>query len=387
MNILFISLSDLRRTYPQRPHHLLKRLSEKHNVDVLSVNAWWLGEIHDSFLDELLKNVKFDYITNRRIHTIFQEISIINKVRLFKKINNYSYDVIVSLNDLIAYYIVSKTVKTPLIFDICDDIPQYIKNSRQIPYFLKHVAEYSSKLIMNWNIECSRKVTCTLKSLEKKYNIPAWKSVLIQNGVDTNIFRYYVSSKIESKLSLVEDNFVMGFVGFLGEWVDIELPLFALKKLLKRNFKIKMLVVGDGDRYGFAVNLANKLGISDNVIFTGSIPYLQIPKYISLMNICLLPFKKSEVSENALPLKLFEYMACERAVISTPLLGVKEAVGNRVIYASDVDELVQIITELYRNDESLCELGKEGRNFVEENYGWDKLCGKFEKVLFEASGK
>jgi glycosyltransferase involved in cell wall biosynthesis len=235
------------------------------------------------------------------------------------------------------------------------------------------------------NIKSSKKVTFTLESLRKAYNIPVEKSAFIPNGVDTKLFCYRDSQQIKDQLGIVEDEFVLGFVGFLGEWVDIELPLFALKKLIEKNFKIKMLIIGSGDKFGYAKNLARKLGISDNVIFTGSVPYSQVPEYISFMDVCSLPFKRCEVSENALPLKLFEYMACEKPVISTPLSGVKEAVGNKVIYASDVEELVQRIIELYHNNKLIHELGKVGRRFVEQNYSWDKICDKFESVLIEAS--
>jgi len=78
-------------------------------------------------------------------------------------------------------------------------------------------------------------------------------------------------------------------------------------------------------------------------------------------------------------------MACKKSVISTPLAGVKEAVGDRVLYASNAEELKQRILELYHNEELRKRLGKEGRRFVERNYSWDKICRKFEAVLTEVA--
>ena len=103
------------------------------------------------------------------------------------------------------------------------------------------------------------------------------------------------------------------------------------------------------------------------------------------MDVCLLPFLKDKVSNNALPLKLFEYMACEKIVISTPLSGVKEVIGNKIIYASNVEEMTQRIVEIYHDKDILRELGKKGREFVEQNYSWDKLCDKFENTLIKVS--
>lgn len=58
----------------------------------------------------------------------------------------------------------------------------------------------------------------------------------------------------------------------------------------------------------------------------------------SAMDFCLIPFKRSSISENALLLKLFEYMACEKPIISTELPGIKAVVGNKVMYAANEDE-------------------------------------------------
>jgi len=386
MRILFVSLPDLKKIYPQRPHQIIKRIAKKHEVTVLSVNAWWLQKRDDTYLTECLKNVDIVYMSNKKINAFFQELSIIDNTKLFKKLEICTYDVLVSLNDLIATHILLKRIKIPLVFDICDDIPKYIRSSSQVPYLLKPIAEYISTFIMKRNIRLSKKVTYTVKSLKRMYCIPLEKSVLIPNGVDTQLFHYYNNTKyIKDELNIAEDDFILGFVGFLGEWIDVDLILIALKKLLEKNYNIKMIIVGEGSKLRYAINLAKRLKISNNVIFTGSIPYLQVPKYISLMDICLLPFNKSKVSENAFPLKLLEYLACERVVISTPLSNIKETIGDKVIYVSNSEELVQKVIELYHNDNIVRELGKKGRKFIEKSYSWDKLGSKFEKTLVEAS--
>jgi glycosyltransferase involved in cell wall biosynthesis len=102
------------------------------------------------------------------------------------------------------------------------------------------------------------------------------------------------------------------------------------------------------------------------------------------MDVCLLPFDSGSVSQSALPIKLFEYMACEKPVISSPLSGVKNAVGDLVLYAKNVDELKQNILNLYYNDDLRNQLGKKGRDFVRQNFSWDKICHEFEKVLIES---
>jgi len=162
-------------------------------------------------------------------------------------------------------------------------------------------------------------------------------------------------------------------------------PVFhALKDL---DDGIKMVVVGKEGQFKENVELAKKCGVSDRVTFTGMVPYSQVPKYLSAMDICLIPFKVNAISENALPLKLFEYMACEQPVISTELPGIKTVAGNKVLYASDKDKYIEKIEELYKNEELMREMGKTGREFVEGDYSWGRIVARLEDVLFWAAGR
>ena len=97
----------------------------------------------------------------------------------------------------------------------------------------------------------------------------------------------------------------------------------------------------------------------------------------------MLPFDTSTISQNASPLKLFEYMACEKPVISTYLHGVQNAVGDHVIYGNKTIELKQIILKLYHNEHLRKELGENGKRFVAENYSWDSICHRLENILDE----
>lgn len=384
MRILVLSLPDLSKIYPQRPHHLLKHLSKNHEVTVLSVNAWWFEEKRDSYLDGCLRDIEIIYMTKKRINTILQEISILKTSKFFREVDINSFDVCVSLNDLIASYILSKKIKIPLVFDICDDIPKYISSSPQIPSLLKPFGEFFGKIMLQKNIKLSKRITYTIESLRKIYNMPQNKSLLIPNGVDTELF-YCDIQHFKEEFSISEDDFIIGFIGFLGEWVDLESPLISLKKLIKDNFKVKMLIVGDGNKLTHVENIVKQLNISGSVIFTGSVPYTKVPKYISCMDVCLLPFKKDAVSENALPLKLFEYMACEKPVISAKLPGVMDTVHDKVLYASNEREFKDKIIKLYKDEKLRKKMGQEGRKFVCEGYSWSKIASKFERVLLEVA--
>jgi glycosyltransferase involved in cell wall biosynthesis len=202
-----------------------------------------------------------------------------------------------------------------------------------------------------------------------------------------NLFKKYPSNECRQKLNIPYQDFVIGYVGVLREWVDLE-PVFAVVKRLSRNYRnLKLLIAGEEGGLKKNKELAKRYGISDKVIFTGTIPYEQVPRYISCMDICLIPFKLNAVSESSLPLKLFEYMACEKPVISTKIAGVVDVVQDKVLYASTEEEYRDKIVKLYEDEELRMKLGVVGRSYVKENYEWSKLASKLENVLEEVRNR
>ncbi|MBP2044974.1 glycosyltransferase family 4 protein [Methanobacterium aggregans] len=375
MKILVTSLPDLKKINVQRPHHLLKHLSQSHDVTVVCVNAWWLEESTDEIMRESLENLAFHYMDMGRKNTISQEILIKKSLKKLN-IDPDSFDVLLNFNSLIAGYKVARSSRTPMVFDVCDDLVDWINVSSKVPGPLKPAGKKICSVMLQKNIKISRKITFSLKSLEESFNAPSEKSVIVPNGVDTETFKNMKNPGHGKK-------FIIGFVGFLGNWVDIETPFKALKELED----VEMIVVGGGDNLNHFKNMAEKLGVAEHVKFTGDVHYSQVPVYISQMDVCLLSFDSSVVSHSALPLKLFEYMACERPVVSSSLESVKEAVGDRVLYADTVEDMKNSIETLCNNEDLRIKLGNRGRTFVKENYSWNSICSKFEEVLKGVSDK
>jgi len=402
MRILITSLIDFKKTTHSRPHQFIKYLAKNHEVTALCLNAWWIrkedgtklyGEdYYNWYFEDILQKVKVIYLTNRRISPVIQEItSPITIGSLLKKIDAESFDVYINSNAPISGYAVTKYMKhrgIPTIFDIADDLPRRFRTSLYVPSPLRPLSGLIGRWMLRENIKLATKITFITKALKDSYNFPDDKSVHIPNGVDTELFHAH-PSRLSRKQLGIEQDFVLGFVGTLIDWIDFE-PVFAAIRELSMKHEIpnlKMLVVGGEGRLQENKDLARKYGIEDRIIFTGTTPYTQGPKDISCMDVCLICRNPTTDSHNALPLKLFEYMACEKPVISTPLAGVKEAVGDRVLYASNAEEFKERVLELYHNEELRKELGEEGRRFVEQNYRWEEICRRFEEVLIEAKNE
>jgi len=382
MRILIVSMPDLKRTYPQRFHHLIKYLSQKHEITVVCVKAWWLEQLQDNYLDDCLKNTELKYATDRRINSFFQETLIVKKYA-FNPSLKQEFDALVSFNDLIAAYFVCKRSLIPMVFDLSDDMAEYVGVSSQVPRILKPFGKHVGRQMIQKNINISQNITYTLESLREKYAISSDKSLLIPNGVDLELFQ--VHSNLSKNADIRTREFTVGFAGFLGNWIDFSYLLKGLRRLIEKQYKINLLIVGDGPARKRIKEIAKQLNVLDKIDFVGSVSYDVIPAYIRLMDVCLIPFDKGAVADRALPLKLLEYLACQKPVISTELRGVIEAVGDAVLYASDETEFEAHLTRLYEDEDYRIELGMHGRKIVEDRYSWGSIGSRFERLLVEST--
>ena len=386
MRILIPSVVDLRKTAPNRLHYFIRYLSRKHEIAAICINDWWKSELvnmneHYKDFREALDSIEIQYITPKRMSPVIQELL----SPMLLSIPRNDFNIILNYNTLISGYYVARKLKLPTVYDLADDLPAMIASSPQIPRFLRLPGKWFGEIMLKINIAISKKVTFITSSLKDSYNIPEDKCQLIPNGVDINLFRYSPAVELKKKLSIEDGSFVVGYTGVLREWVDLE-PVFSMARRLGEDIpKLKVLVVGGEGELQGNKDLTAKYSVSDKSLFTGTVPYNQIPQYISCMDVCLIPFKLNAVAQNSLPMKLFEYMACEKPVISTSLAGVKEAVGDRVLYFSNTDELATVVTNIYNNEGLRQKMGLAGREFVKEHYSWETICSRLEAVLLEVA--
>jgi glycosyltransferase involved in cell wall biosynthesis len=379
MKILITSIVDLINSQHNRPHQFVRYLSKNHEVTVLCINDWWKAGQDDlkdysRDFDEVFKRTNIIHLTERKISPIFQEMFFSKRV---KEVIKEGFDVHLNYNTLASGYIASKKINT--VYDLSDDLGAMIGSSPQIPKLLRPVGKALGNRLLKRNVSISEMVTVTTNMLIESCCIPKHKSKIVPNGVDTKLFRDYGCTKREE---LCLDSFVIGYVGVLREWVDLAPIFLALKSLSK---DIKLLVVGKEGRFEENKELAKQYGVDDRVIFTGMVPYSRVPEFISAMNICLIPFKKGAISENALPLKLFEYMACSRPVICTELSGVKRAVHDSILYANNAEDYVNRISDLYNDEQLRIDMGNSGRKIVELGYDWSELAENMEGILIDAA--
>jgi len=366
MKILITSIIDLEKTINSRLHQIVKCLLKKHDVTVLSINDIWKRkqiktDIKNQEINNLIEKITLKKFTEKRINPVTQELlswQFISDILYDMKYQDF--DIHFNYNTLFSGYHVAKKLranKIKSVYDIADNLPDMIGTSPQLNYLFKIAGKYFGRRMLKKNIQLAEKVTYITSSLRKNSCIPNEKAIWIPNGVDTNIFKKMENSKFRQEVG-IDDKFIIGFIGALREWVDFQPVFYALRELKKEFPMISILIIGEEEGLNRIKEQAKFSGVKNKVIFRKAVPYNEVSKNINAMDVCLIPFVKNSVGEDSLPLKLFEYMACEKPVISTNLKGIKEVVNDKILYADNYNDFKKHIIKLYNDKELRKKMGK-----------------------------
>lgn len=154
----------------------------------------------------------------------------------------------------------------------------------------------------------------------------------IRNGVDAEAFDRAARSLPRPADVPDTGRPIIGFVGALYEWIDWGLIDRAAAETPECDF----VFVGPHRQGGEAGRLAQR----GNVRFLGARPYAAVPSYIAAFDVCWVPFDKSRVSRSANPVKIYEYLALGKPVVTTPVAGT-ESFGDLVRVGMTAGEVVE----------------------------------------------
>lgn len=213
------------------------------------------------------------------------------------------------------------------------------------------------------------------KIILSRENVPSHNLMVLHDGASI--------PKEVSKIDLLgkKDALKVGYVGNLYKGKGIEvISLINEKKFLNN---IEFHVVGGLER---EIKYWKSVIKTPNVYFYGFVQHGEISKYINSMDLCLLPNqktvygfgydksrKKQNISEFTSPLKLFEYMAHKKAIISSKIDVLMEILNDSnsiLVDPENVDEWTEAILKL-RDNELRLKLGNKAYYDFITNYTWD----------------
>ena len=384
MNILVVQESDWIKRNPHQQHHLMERLSLKgHKIKVIDYPIDWKDEngiyqkrevVEDYHKIHPEANIDVIRPSIVKIPVLVYLYILFSHWREIKhQIREFQPDIIMGfgiINSYIASY-VSKKENIPFIYYWIDVLHHLIPE--------KHFQALGKYLERTTIKNSTQVVTINHKLEEFVRNFGAKNTKVVGAGIDLNKFDSKLDgSQIRQKYGLKDNDIVLFFMGFLYHFAGLKEVAMELANDEYKNFKL--LIVGDGDAYSDLKNIVEKHNLTDKIRLVGKKPYNEIPKYTAASDICILPaYPNEEIMQDIVPIKLYEYLAMGKPVISTVLPGIMKEFGSRngISYVSKPQDIPKMVSNIDIELE-----GNKARRFAEKN-GWDGITNKFEIGLKE----
>ncbi|MCF7891830.1 MAG: glycosyltransferase family 4 protein [Candidatus Omnitrophica bacterium] len=248
---------------------------------------------------------------------------------------------------------------------------------------------FSFKILESWLPVLAETVSCAsayLKSLSKRLGVKSNCIFDAPVGADLERFRPSLDgSRIKKQYDITGD--LVLYVGQLHGAQYVDSLIKAANVVLHRRPDAKFLIVGEGFMEPFLRQLVCELGLEQKVIFTGSIPYQQVPYYLAAASVCVAPFNDTEVTRCKSPLKIAEYLAGGKAIVASNVGEVRKMVGGAGILVVPGDQrgLADGITRLLEDKILRKKLEKFARRRAESRYNWayttDSLLSAYQKNI------
>jgi glycosyltransferase involved in cell wall biosynthesis len=187
----------------------------------------------------------------------------------------------------------------------------------------------------------------------------------------------------QSNLNMDEQRFTIGYSGHLYSGRGVELMLGMAERLPKLAFMLAGGEQKDVQNLGLRVESRNL----SNIILTGFIPNSELPLYQATCDLFLMPYQRKvagssggDISMYLSPMKLFEYMACGRPILSSDLPVFREVLNERnsvLIVPDDIDQWVENIQVLISDSATRIELANQAKTDVKQ-FTWKRRA---ERIL------
>ena len=210
------------------------------------------------------------------------------------------------------------------------------------------------------------------ESVEKEFNARFDNYVIWHSGVNIDIFRPLGNLPKNNDIG----EFKIFYHGTMTEnrgVVTLVEAINALQGEYKDN--VTLTLVGKGPAYEQVEKSVELNGLERFIELKGFIPYEDIPEEIAKADCCICPLPNYPEWEISSPIKIFEYMACGKPVILTPISAHLDVVktDDFVIWAEGFSsaDLRRAIERAYDERDDLIRAGKIAIDCVKESYTWE----------------
>jgi 1,2-diacylglycerol 3-alpha-glucosyltransferase len=221
-------------------------------------------------------------------------------------------------------------------------------------------------------------------SIKKTLEIFTGKSdriTTIPTGIDLGPFREADGCAVREKYNLGERT-VLVSVGRLAEEKNFKTLLSAMAEVAEDRDDLRLLLIGDGPQRDELEKYARELGLGNKVIFTGLVPFEEIPDHLSAADL----FCFASVTETQ-GLVTMEAMAADLPVIAVDATGTSDVVDDGIealLTENDSHALAQALREVLDDGALLAKL-KDGAREKAKSFDMivqaEKMVSVYEQAI------
>jgi len=336
----------------QRPQHIISKFAENnHRIFYLTVNMRNIEREYE--IKELKKNIYqvefnfpkfFDIYKDKFDKVLVSEfITNFEKMKEDLKIDAISFVQFPTWQPLVQE--LKRQFGYGIIFDCLDEFTGFSN-------VIKEREKEEKILFRNSDL-----TTCSSKHLKTKIMKETTKLLFLPNAGEFDHFHNVPDE------NLLKDykNPIIGYFGSIAEWFDTHLLEYVVQKRPNWTF------IFIGHTFGSDIR---KLKEFENVHFLGERPYSELPKYFHGFDVCLIPFRNTPLIEATHPVKIYEYLAAGKPVVTTKLKEL-EFIGNLCYITKDKEEFLEKLDKAVNEDDE--QLRKDRIDFASKNTWNDRF--------------
>ena len=167
--------------------------------------------------------------------------------------------------------------------------------------------------------------------------------------------------------------FLIGYVGVIGEQEGLDLLLEAAKLIISIRKDVQFAIIGDGTELEKIKSLSKKMGLEDYVDFYGRVNDEKMVDILNTADICVNPDRPTEMNNLSTMNKIMEYMALKKPIVQFNLKEGKLSAQNASLYAENTSttDFANKIIWLLDHKEERIKMGEIGYTRIINTLSWE----------------
>lgn len=308
------------------------------------------------------------------------------KRKIVRFLNKYKIEAI-HIHDIRiaeAVFKANKTLKLATVLDLHDNMPEIMK-------LYAHLQKFPGKQLISpkkWKQKeeefinnATKIITVSQEFIEEvveRTKIARDKIVLVPNTVHQSFYKDAVIDKLI--VDAYKNDFVILYLGDTGLRRGLQTAIDALVILKEKIPNVKLVIVGISSTDTILKQQVTELKLESLVDFQGWQNVKLFPSYIVSSKVCISPLLRNIQHDVAYANKLFQYMSFGKPVLVSDAIAQKNLIektnSGLVHLEKNAQDFANKVMQLYVDSALRDRLGRNGKQFVEEEFCWEKTSEK-----------